>query len=276
MTRRVGNRDGAALRNPKQRKLLYSGRLDNAFEVAYEGVERNVIELPIGQAVAARIVPDQPVLGSEDMQQVTPDRALPVIFEMIEPIGGFDQRRTPSCERIGNADSIGRGAEVNLLWRCLSDRSGVRVMSCRALFVDRANKAHAFARNGADYFLNVSVVANRFACGVDPACQRRIRYDAAAPDRRDQVVLAHHAVSVLDQVDQQVEHLRLQSNQLGASPKLSAICIKYMIFKEELHGSRLRGALPHAINQATLNDKSSLSESHFAAARLEHARERRA
>src|SRR5215510_693791 len=244
MTHRVGNRDRAALRNPKQRKPLHSGRLDNAFEVAYKSVERNVIELPIGQAVAARIVPDQPVFGGEDMQQVTPDRALPVVFEMIEPIGGFDQRRAMSCERIGNADSIGRGAEVNLLWWCLSYRLRVGVMSCRALLVDRANKAHAFARNGADYFLNVSVVANRFACGVDPARQRRIRYDAAAPDRRDQVILAHDAVSVLDQVNQQVEYLRLQRNQLGAAPKLSSVRIKYMIFKKELHGSGLRGHSP--------------------------------
>src|SRR6184192_2512246 len=129
MTRRVGNRDSAALRNPKQRKSLYSGRLNNAFEVAYEAVERNVIELPIRQAVAARVVPDQPVVGGEDMQQVTPDRALPVIFEMIEPIGGFDQRRALSCERIGNADSIGCGAEVNLLRRRPSCHSGARVIS---------------------------------------------------------------------------------------------------------------------------------------------------
>src|SRR5262245_31732218 len=129
MTHRVGNRDRAALRNPKQRKSLYSGCLDNAFEVAYEGVERNIIDFPIGQSVAARIVPDQLVFGGEDMQQVTPDRALPVIFEMIEPIGGLDQRRAPSCERIGNANSIGSGAEVNLLWRRPSYRSGVRVIS---------------------------------------------------------------------------------------------------------------------------------------------------
>src|SRR5262252_2159921 len=99
--------------------------------------------------------------------------------------------------------------------------------------MDRADKAHTLAGNGADHFLNVSIVTNRFACGIDPACQGRIRYDAAAPDRCDQVVLAHDTVSVLDQVDQQVEHLRLQSNQQRATPKLSSIHVKYMIFKEE-------------------------------------------
>ena len=40
-------------------------------------------------------------------------------------------------------------------------------------------------------------------------------HDAAAPDRRDQIVLADDAVAVLHQVNQQVEHLRLDRNQLA-------------------------------------------------------------
>src|SRR5215471_21773502 len=98
-----------------------------------------------------------------------------------------------------------------------------------------ADKAHTLAGNGADRLLLLSVVANRLARGVDPTCQGRVRYNAAAPDRRDEVVLAHDAVSVRDQVQQQVEYLRLQSNQLRAAAKLPSIGIKYMIFKKEFH-----------------------------------------
>src|SRR4029453_5898900 len=90
MTHRIGDRYRAALRNPKQRKSLYSDRIDDAFKVTYEGIEQKCLELPMGQAVSARIVPNQPVFGGENMQQMTPDRALPIIVEMIEPIGGFD------------------------------------------------------------------------------------------------------------------------------------------------------------------------------------------
>ena len=39
--------------------------------------------------------------------------------------------------------------------------------------------------------------------------KRRIRHDPAAPDRGDEIVLADDAVAVLHQVNQQVEHLRL-------------------------------------------------------------------
>src|SRR5215813_1479108 len=138
--------------------------------------------------------------------------------------------------------------------------------------MDRADKAHTPAGDGADGLLLLSVVANRFARGVDPTCQRRVRNNAAAPDRCDEVVLAHDAVSIRDQVEQQVEYLRLQSNQLGAASKLSSVGIKCMIFKEELHESALRGqGSAKAINQAGLNHKSSVSESHFAAPELQMA-----
>lgn len=58
------------------------------------------------------------------------------------------------------------------------------------------------------------------------------------PDRyatRDKVVFANHAVAVLDEIQQQVEHLRLKRNGLGAPPKLPAIGVEYLIFKAPLH-----------------------------------------
>ena len=64
------------------------------------------------------------------------------------------------------------------------------------------------------------------------------RDDAAAPDRGDQIVLADDAVAVLHQVDQQVEHLRLDGDGVGAAPQLAPVHIKRMIAKEKLHFRR--------------------------------------
>src|SRR4030095_5991651 len=55
------------------------------------------------------------------------------------------------------------------------------------------------------------------------------------PNRSDKVVFANHAVTVLDEIQQQVEHLRLKRDELRAPPKLPAIRIEYLVFKAKLH-----------------------------------------
>ena len=107
----------AALRHCEQRKALQAVRLDDAFEIADEGIERDVVHLPVRQPVAAGVIADQPMLGRKRMQKVAPDRTLPVVFEMVEPVGGLDQRRSLAGERVGDANAIGSGAEMNLLLR---------------------------------------------------------------------------------------------------------------------------------------------------------------
>ena len=76
-----------------------------------------------------------------------------------------------------------------------------------------ADEAQALARDGADQPLLLAAVADRLARGIDAAGQGRLRHDPAAPDRSDEIVLADDAVAVLHQVDQQVEHLRLDGNR---------------------------------------------------------------
>jgi hypothetical protein len=45
--------------------------------------------------------------------------------------------------------------------------------------------------------LVLAVVADRFACGVDAAGQRGFGDDAALPYRREEIILAHHAIAAL-------------------------------------------------------------------------------
>ncbi len=80
--------------------------LNHALEVAQEPIEREFVDIPIGQPVAARVVADQQVLGRKGMQEMTPDWTLPVIFEVIEPIAGFYKRRSVPGERVGDSNPV--------------------------------------------------------------------------------------------------------------------------------------------------------------------------
>ena len=61
-----------------------------------------------------------------------------------------------------------------------------------------------------------------------------------------------------DQIDQQIEDLRLERDQFGAAPQLAPVGVKDMIFKAELHVCwSLAPAAASRDNQAYLKDKSS-------------------
>ncbi len=98
-----------------------------------------------------------------------------------------------------------------------------------------ADETQSLARDRADQFLASAAIAHRLAGGIDSAGQRRIRNDTAAPNRRDEIVLADDAVAVLHEVNQQVEDLRLDRNRFRATAKLAAVVVKRMIAKEKLH-----------------------------------------
>src|SRR5258708_38166019 len=83
------------------------------------------------------------------------------------------------------------------------------------------DEAEALARDGADQLLLLAAVADRLARGVDAAGQRRIRHDPAAPDRRDEIILADDALAILHQVDQEIEHLRLDRDPRAAPVQLA-------------------------------------------------------
>jgi hypothetical protein len=101
-------------------------------------------------------------------------------------------------------------------------------------FADLADEADALALHRADQALRLAAVADGLAHGVDAAGQRRFGHDAPVPDRCDQVILADHAVAIAHQMDQQVEHLRLDGDGLAGAPQLAPIHVKDVIIKEKL------------------------------------------
>ena len=102
-------------------------------------------------------------------------------------------------------------------------------------YVDVSDEAKALSRNGADDGLILAAVANRSARGVDAARQGRFGDDAAVPDSLDEIVLADDAVAIFDQVDQQVEHLRLDADILAGPGQLAQPRIQHMVGKMKLH-----------------------------------------
>src|SRR4029077_19507132 len=89
---------------------------------------------------------------------------------------------------------------------------------CGGGSTDVADEAKALSRESADDRLILTAIADGFPRGVDAAGQSRFGDDAAVPDGLHQIVLGDDAVAVLDQVDQQIEHLRLYSD-IFATPR---------------------------------------------------------
>src|SRR5262249_13589669 len=134
----------------------------------------------IGQSVAALIIADQQVICGKLVEQFAPDRASPIIFEMIEPIGCLDQWRPLSGYSVGDADAIGGSAEVNFLLQRGQRNSLALARLCGGCPL--TNKAKPFAPHRADEPLLSAAVANRLADRIDAAVQRRIRHDPPAPN----------------------------------------------------------------------------------------------
>ena len=68
--------------------------------------------------------------------------------------------------------------------------------------------------------LVVAAVAERAPCRADAGAQRRLRNDAALPDRVEQLVLADRSITVANEIDKQVEHLRFDVNDRAGAPQL--------------------------------------------------------
>ena len=63
----------------------------------------------------ALVVADDRRDRPEVVEEVAPDRALPVVLEVAEPARGDDERRAGSVDRVREPCAVGRAAEANLL-----------------------------------------------------------------------------------------------------------------------------------------------------------------
>src|SRR4029079_1304225 len=74
--------------------------------------------------------------------------------------------------------------------------------------------------------------SDRLPCGMDAAVECGVRDDPSLPDGCDQVVLADDMLAIVDQIDQQVEHLRLDRDQFAARAQFAAVGVQGKIVEE--------------------------------------------
>ena len=83
----------------------------------------------------------------------------------------------------------------------------------------------------------LATVADRLARGIDTAGQGGLRHDPAAPHRGDEIVLGDDAIAVLNEANQQIEHLRLDGDGFGAAMQLAPVGVEQVIGKDKLHAA---------------------------------------
>jgi len=100
-----------------------------------------------------------------------------------------------------------------------------------------SHKANAPAREGPDEPLLLAVVIQCRARGIDPGAQGGIGHGASAPYRRDQLVLADDMPSSQDQVEQEIEDLRFESDRRRSAKQLTAIRVEHIVFEKIPHSA---------------------------------------
>jgi hypothetical protein len=113
----VCERDGrrTSLCHPHECEPVEAGVVGHCFEVADPRLQREVGDVPVGEAVAPLVVPDDRDELTDLVEEVPPDGALPVVLEVTEPAGRDKERRALAGDGVRDADAIGRLAEPDLL-----------------------------------------------------------------------------------------------------------------------------------------------------------------
>ena len=92
-----------------------SRRVDDRSEIASPLIERQDAVLPVAHAAAAFVVAHEAAVRGEEVQPVAPDRTLPLVFEMRQPVGRFHEDRAGARFRPRQPRPVRRGHVTNVL-----------------------------------------------------------------------------------------------------------------------------------------------------------------
>jgi hypothetical protein len=84
---------------------------------------------------------------------------------------------------------------------------------------DLADESESALMLGANEVLIVAAVAQRPPRSTDAGAERRLGDETTLPNCLDQLILAHDSVAMLDEVNDQIEDLRLDANNRAGSPQ---------------------------------------------------------
>ena len=119
MSRRVGDGDRSTLGDAQEDESVEVRGVDHGLQIGHPGFEGEVLDVPVGESATPFVVTDQPVAAGQLPPPVPPDRALPVVVEMVEPVGRLDQRRSGTDRGIGEAYTTLANAQSDPLLRVL-------------------------------------------------------------------------------------------------------------------------------------------------------------
>jgi len=89
--------------------------LDHGVEVPQQRIEREVAHRPVREAVPAQVETDERGELAQVLEEVPPDRALPVVLQVAQPAGDHHQRRPVSVAGVGDPNTVAAAREVDLL-----------------------------------------------------------------------------------------------------------------------------------------------------------------
>src|SRR5262249_15275413 len=90
---------------------------DNGLQVIVIFVDRELDTFPIGKTAASPVEAHERVMLRQFRKPRTPNKAVPVGFEVMQPVLYPDQQRTRSADRVGDTSAIATGAKADLLRR---------------------------------------------------------------------------------------------------------------------------------------------------------------
>jgi hypothetical protein len=110
---------------------------------------------------------------------------------------------------------------------------------CRRDLAYFTDEPVAAAVHRTDEPLRLPVIADRLTGLLDPAGDRRLADEAAAPDAVHQLFLGHHPVAVVHQERQHLEDLRLDPDPLTGAPQLDPREVELQILEGDNHSLTL-------------------------------------
>src|SRR5271166_1748985 len=87
----IGDGHRAALGYPEERETLDANRVNDRLKVGHPGVERERDNVPVGHAVASRVVANERMLARQPAKDMAPNRAFPIVFKMVHPVARLNQ-----------------------------------------------------------------------------------------------------------------------------------------------------------------------------------------
>ena len=136
VSRRVGDRQPGSLTASEQDELLEPRRIDDRLEVAKAGVERQVFDVPLREAAASSVIARQGVVSGQLGKARRPDRAFPIVFQMVEPGRDLEHRWSAASPGIGEAHAVEGVAEAYLCRH--EDTSGLAPRPAALWFTEAA------------------------------------------------------------------------------------------------------------------------------------------